>query len=208
MLTAGAGPVVVAVLGAGGAVRAAAGCRRDAALRRRVAAVLDGGAAVSDSAARWRARWRAWWAGRVVDGAAGRRWRLGRRDGVGAELWCLPAGIGLGLLGRSVLPVVAAVAGVVVVRRWLAARGIRRQADRRAAAVIALCTAVAGELRAGQQPDRALVAAGAEEPGLGEAAAVVLAAARYGGDVPGALRAAARLPGAEGLTGMAAGWQG
>ncbi|QHC27428.1 type II secretion system F family protein [Streptomyces sp. GS7] len=207
-MRAGVVPAVATVLCAGAAARVAAGCRRDAALRRRAAAVLGGGAVMSDPAAvRWPARWRAWWAGRVVDGAAGRRWRLGRRVVVGAELWCLPAGIGLGLLGRSALPLVASVAGVVVVRRWLAARGRRRRADRRAAAVIALCTAVAGELRAGRQPDRALVVAGAEEPELGEAGAVVRAAARYGGDVPAALRAAARLPGAEGLTGMAACWQ-
>ncbi|WP_189302339.1 type II secretion system F family protein [Streptomyces albospinus] len=188
----------------------AADFRRDGVLRRRAAAVLGGGAAGGPAAVRWWDRWRGWCAARVVDGEAGRRLRLGRRGGIGAELWCLPAGIGLGLLGRSVLPVVAAPAGMVVVRRWLAARGTRRQADRRAAAVIALCTAVAGELRAGQQPDRALAAAGAAgpgEPGLGEAGAGVLAAARYGGDVPGALRAAARLPGAEGLTGMAACWQ-
>ena len=43
--------------------------------------------------------------------------------------------------------------------------------------------------------------------GLGEAQAVVLAAARFGGDVPGALAAAARRPGAEGLLGLAACWR-
>jgi tight adherence protein B len=39
------------------------------------------------------------------------------------------------------------------------------------------------------------------------AQAVVLAAARFGGDVPGALTSAARRPGAEGLLGLAACWR-
>lgn len=43
--------------------------------------------------------------------------------------------------------------------------------------------------------------------GLGETQAAVLAAARFGGDVPEALAAAARRPGAEGLLGLAACWR-
>ncbi|MFF7134173.1 type II secretion system F family protein [Streptomyces sp. NPDC008196] len=43
--------------------------------------------------------------------------------------------------------------------------------------------------------------------GIGETQAAVLAAARFGGDVPGALAAAARRPGAEGLLGLAACWR-
>ncbi|MEU2875785.1 type II secretion system F family protein, partial [Streptomyces sp. NPDC007070] len=43
--------------------------------------------------------------------------------------------------------------------------------------------------------------------GFGAAEAAVLAAARFGGDVPGALAAAARRPGAEGLRGLAACWR-
>ncbi|MFK4100771.1 type II secretion system F family protein [Streptomyces sp. NPDC019531] len=43
--------------------------------------------------------------------------------------------------------------------------------------------------------------------GFGEAQAAVLAAARFGGDVPGALAVAARRPGAEGLSGLAACWR-
>ncbi|MFJ9415309.1 type II secretion system F family protein [Streptomyces sp. NPDC101227] len=109
------------------------------------------------------------------------------------------------MAGASVVPVLASPAAAFVVRRWLAARAAERERDRRTAAVIGLCAAVAGELRAGQQPDRALLATGV--PGLGEDGAAVSAAARYGGDVPRALRRAARLPGAEGLTGMAACWQ-
>ncbi|OKH99656.1 hypothetical protein A6A06_21370 [Streptomyces sp. CB02923] len=121
------------------------------------------------------------------------------------ELWCLPTGIALGVLGGSVLPVIAGVVALVLVRRWLRARERVRERERRGVAVIELCEAVAGELRAGRQPDQALVAAGA--PGFGEAGAAVVAAARFGGDVPPALRAAARLPGAEGLAGVAACWQ-
>ncbi|MFH8407889.1 type II secretion system F family protein [Streptomyces sp. NPDC018019] len=121
------------------------------------------------------------------------------------ELWCLPAGIALGVLGGSVLPVVASVVALVLVRRWLRTRGRARERERRGDAVIDLCEAVAGELRAGRQPGQALVAAGV--PGFGEAGTAVVAAARFGGDVPLALRAAARLPGAEGLVGVAACWQ-
>ncbi|MEU9173073.1 type II secretion system F family protein [Streptomyces sp. NPDC048420] len=48
---------------------------------------------------------------------------------------------------------------------------------------------------------------GSESGGFGEAQATVLAAARFGGDVPGALAVAARRPGAEGLSGLAACWR-
>ncbi|GCD44040.1 type II secretion system F family protein [Streptomyces paromomycinus] len=121
------------------------------------------------------------------------------------ELWCLPAGVVLGVMAGSVLPVIAAVVASVLVRRWLRARERVRERERRGAAVIELCEAVAGELRAGRQPGQALTAAGAA--GFGEAGAAVTAAARFGGDVPAALRAAGRLPGAEGLAGVAACWQ-
>lgn len=109
----------------------------------------------------WRARLRGqgvrtWCEQRVVEGDAGRRWRLGPLGDVGRELWCLPAGLVLGVLGGSVLPPVASVAAAFLVRRWLVARGAVRARDRRAAAVITLCTAVAGELRAGRQPAQAL----------------------------------------------------
>ncbi|MFH8571693.1 type II secretion system F family protein [Streptomyces sp. NPDC017993] len=124
---------------------------------------------------------------------------------MGREAWCLPAGIGLGVLGKSVLPAVASVVAAFLIRRWLTARDMERARDRRAAEVISLCATVAGELRTGRQPAQALLAVRA--PCLGAAGSVVLAAARYGGDVPQALRDAARLPGADGLTGVAACWQ-
>ncbi|MCF3145315.1 type II secretion system F family protein [Streptomyces platensis] len=199
--------LLVAVLCAGAALRSAGGGPDD--VRRRARALL-GGCGAADPEGGWPARLRGegvrkWCTGRLVEGDAGRRWRLGRRGDVGQEVWCLPAGLALGVLGESVFPVAASVVAVFLVRRWLVTRGAGRVRDRRAAAVIALCAAVAGELRAGRQPAQALLAAGA--PGLGASGSAVLAAARYGGDVPRALRVAARQPGVAGLTGMAACWQ-
>ncbi|MFG2893881.1 type II secretion system F family protein [Streptomyces sp. NPDC048248] len=149
---------------------------------------------------------RRWLAGRLVEGAgSARRLRLVRRVTVGGEAWCLPAGLGLGVLGRSALPAVASVVAALLVRRWLTARDGERARDRRATEVISLCATVAGELRAGRQPAQALLAV--RTPSLRAAGSSVLAAARYGGDVAQALRDAARLPGADGLTGVAACWR-
>ncbi|MFG2285027.1 type II secretion system F family protein [Streptomyces sp. NPDC048595] len=200
--------LVVVVLVVGAALQAVV-VRRRSAVRRRARALFGGGGEAGP-AGRWQARlpvegFRKWCAGRMVDGDAGRRWIVGRWGDIGREAWCLPAGVVLGVLGGSPLPVLASPVAMFLVRRRLAARGAERARDRRAAQVIGLCAAVAGELRAGRQPAQALRAAGA--PGLGEAGSAVVAAARYGGDVPRALRAAARAPGAEGLTGMAACWQ-
>ncbi|MCX5013140.1 type II secretion system F family protein [Streptomyces sp. NBC_00555] len=129
--------------------------------------------------------------------------------------WREWAGLGAGLLvavlGGSVIPVLAGAAAVPLVRRWLRTRARERAREARAAEVVALCGAVVGELRAGAQPGQALTAAirrtapGPGGPGAAEAG--VLAAAAFGGDVPGAMRQAAREPGAEGLAGMAACWR-
>ncbi|MFB6439080.1 type II secretion system F family protein [Streptomyces sp. NPDC056411] len=213
----GAGTAAAAVaLCAAAAIQLAAMGRND--VRRRARALAGDGerAGPVHGWRAWPARVRGWSPGgrvaRCIPNRAG--WGAlgpgsgrgaGRPVGLGREVWCLPAGLALGALGGSLLPVLAAPVALVLVRRWLATRGARRARDRRAAAVIGLCAAVAGELRAGRQPAQALAAVGA--PGLGEAGSAVVAATRYGGDVPGALRAAARLPGAEGLTGMAACWQ-
>ncbi|MET8080886.1 type II secretion system F family protein [Streptomyces sp. NPDC005303] len=146
---------------------------------------------------------------------------------LGFEWWAAAIGLVLAVLGASVLPVVAGAAGVPLLRRVRLAREERRVRERRADAVIALCAVVAGEVRAGRQPGEALVravrdfeeagtgGAGAGGPGsgapesggFGETQAAVLAAARFGGDVPTALAAAARRPGAEGLLGLAACWR-
>ncbi|GAA2430086.1 type II secretion system F family protein [Streptomyces macrosporus] len=129
--------------------------------------------------------------------------RLGARWG--REGWCLAGGAALALLGESVLPLLAGAVAVPLLGRRLRRRERRRARELREEAVIDLCSAIAGELRAGRTPERALLAVGM--PGFGDGGAAVLAAARFGGDVPGALRQAARQEGADGLTGMAACWQ-
>ncbi|MEU1800240.1 type II secretion system F family protein [Streptomyces sp. NPDC019937] len=133
------------------------------------------------------------------------RWRVRYGGRMGRELLCLPLGCVLAVLGASVLPLFAAVAAVPLVGRWLRARQRGRARDRRAVGVIELCGTVAGELRAGRQPGEALLSVPSGD--LGERWGLVSAAARFGGDVPEALRRAARQPGAEGLTGVAACWQ-
>lgn len=141
---------------------------------------------------------------------AGDRWaarlRL-LRERVRPEWWSLVAGLVLGVLGASVLPVVAGAAGVPLLRQVRLANEMRRGRERRGDAVIALCGALAGEVRAGRQPGEALLSAVHDSGGLGETQAAVLAAARFGGDVPGALAGAARQPGADGLLGLAACWR-
>ncbi|MCX4804776.1 type II secretion system F family protein [Streptomyces sp. NBC_01214] len=127
------------------------------------------------------------------------------------EWVCLAAGLLVAVLGGSVIPLLAGATAVPLVRRWLRVRARERARAARAAEVVALCGAVVGELRAGAQPGQALTAAmrrtavGPGGPGAAETG--VLAAAAFGGDVPGALRQAAREPGAEGLAGMAACWR-
>ncbi|WP_411080026.1 type II secretion system F family protein [Streptomyces sp. cmx-18-6] len=157
-----------------------------------------------------------WWAWRAWPGLR----RAGELVRERREWWCVPAAVLLAVVGESVLPLVAGAAAVPLVRRWVRRRARRRERERAADAVAALCGAVVGELRAGQEPGQALVAglrdgvadgdARAEaRPGawLGDAEAAVLAAARFGGDVPAALRQAADGPGMDGLSGMAACWR-
>ncbi|WP_129307728.1 type II secretion system F family protein [Streptomyces sp. L2] len=131
----------------------------------------------------------------------------GLRGRLGAEWWSLVAGLVLAVLGTSLIPVVAGAAGVPVLRRVRLAREARLVRERRADAVIALCEALAGEVRAGRQPGEALLRSARESGGLGDGQAAVVAAARFGGDVPGALAVAAGPPGAEGLLGLAACWR-
>lgn len=123
------------------------------------------------------------------------------------EWLCLPVALLAAVAGRSVLPLIAGVAAVPLARRWLRGREHKLDEERRAEGVIGLCAATASELRAGLQPGQALLFAARETHVLGDAEAPVLAAARFGGDVPGALRAAALQRGAGGLAGMAACWR-
>jgi tight adherence protein B len=129
------------------------------------------------------------------------------RERLRAEWWSAVAGLVLAVLGASVLPVVAGLAGVPLLRRVRLAREARNARERRADAVIALCGVLAGEVRSGRQPGEAMLRAAQDSGGLGDAQAAVLAAARFGGDVPGALASAARQSGAEGLRGLAACWR-
>ncbi|MEW2082055.1 type II secretion system F family protein [Streptomyces sp. NPDC005283] len=123
------------------------------------------------------------------------------------EWLCLPAALVLAVLGKSVLPLAAGAVAVPLVRRRLRDRERRREQERRAEGVIAFCGAVAAELRAGLQPGQALLLAARSTEALGGAEAAVLAAARFGGDVPGTLREAAGQPGADGLAGVAVCWR-
>ncbi|MET7567744.1 type II secretion system F family protein [Streptomyces sp. NPDC005492] len=137
--------------------------------------------------------------------AAGELRRI--RGRLRAEWWSLAVGAVLALLGASVVPLVAGAVGVPLLRRVRLAGEARRAREACEDAVIALCSTLAGEVRAGRQPGEALLRAALDSGGLGEAQAAVLAAARFGGDVPGALTSAARQPGADGLLGLAACWR-
>ncbi|MFI7017167.1 type II secretion system F family protein [Streptomyces sp. NPDC050164] len=159
---------------------------------RRARLLLAGGGTVGSGPPGWRRM--AGWLPRV-------------RGRLRAEWWAPVAGLVLALLGASVLPVVLGAAGVPLLRRVRLAGQVRRDRERRADAVIALCGALAGEVRAGRQPGEALLRAARDCGGLADAQATVLAAARFGGDVPDALATAARQPGAEGLRGLAACWR-
>ncbi|MFJ8862965.1 type II secretion system F family protein [Streptomyces sp. NPDC102451] len=123
------------------------------------------------------------------------------------EWVCAPVAALLAVLGESVLPLLAGAVAVPLVRRWLRRRARRREREKAADAVTALCGAVVGELRAGREPGQALLAAARYSGALGVGESAVLAAARFGGDVAGALREAAAGPGFDGLAGMAACWR-
>jgi tight adherence protein B len=138
------------------------------------------------------------------------RRRLDRR--VGQEALCLPAGLALALLSGSLLPAFAGAAAVPLCGRWLRGRRRRAAVESRSLAVGQLCSAVAGDVRAGLSPHAALAGAvryagWPDRPDLVESATLLLAAARFGGDVPTALRTAGRQPGTEGLAAVAACWQ-
>jgi tight adherence protein B len=130
----------------------------------------------------------------------------------GTRVLCLVAGVLAAMALRSPIPAVAALGTAPLVDRLLRRRAAERAAGKRRAGVIELCADVAGELRTGRLPNDVLARAVAEStwltgPGMPGAAAGLLAAARFGGDVPEALRRAATAPGAEGLAWMAACWQ-
>ncbi|MFF2524046.1 type II secretion system F family protein [Streptomyces liangshanensis] len=178
---------------------------RGAAMRRATVLFVDGPEGAAHGVDGCRAG-----VGRWSGAALWRRWRVRVVLGVRrlrGEWLCLPVAVVLAVLGDSVLPLFGGAVAVPFVRRRLRARERARAAERRAGGVVALCGAVAGELRAGSQPVPALLAAAVATGGLGDGEARVVAAARFGGDVPEALRRAAREPGCEGLAGLAACWR-
>ncbi|MFK0170949.1 type II secretion system F family protein [Streptomyces sp. NPDC090306] len=186
----GAGQALGAVLLCGGAAVWLVGGRRSGA--RRAQLLLAGGGVVGAGPPGW-------------ERIGGELHRLRAR--LRPEWWALAAGLVLAVLGTSVVPAVAGAVVVPVLRRARLARCARRAGEARGEAVIVLCGAVAGEVRAGRQPGEALLAAARDSGGLGGGSAAVLAAARFGGDVPGALVVAAEEPGADGLLGLAACWR-
>ncbi|MFJ9631424.1 type II secretion system F family protein [Streptomyces sp. NPDC101175] len=182
-------PVGLAAVCAGALVWLASG-RQSGARRARL--LFAGGGAVGADPPSWE---------RAADELRRIRGRLR------AEWWSLGLGLAVAVLGASVVPAVAGAVGVPLLRRLRLAGEDRRARESRGDAVIALCSALAGEVRAGRQPGEALLRAALDSGGLGQAQAAVLAAARFGGDVPGALASAARQPGADGLLGLAACWR-
>ncbi|OIV35671.1 hypothetical protein BIV57_20285 [Mangrovactinospora gilvigrisea] len=145
----------------------------------------------------------------VVAGGGGRIVRV-RREALGGAVLLLAGTLAAPVL-RSPVPVVLGLVAALVVRGALRRRAARVAAERAAREVAEVCAALAAELRAGCLAAVALERALAEEPdadadgGLDRPA--LLGAARYGGDVPAALRRAGAAPGAEGLAGLAACWE-
>lgn len=132
--------------------------------------------------------------------AAPRPWSVGRTGwlAVGAA-----AGALVLLVEGSVLVLALIVLGAVAGTSLLIARGrARKAADARADRVLELCEGLAGELRAGLPPQRALRHGVEVWPELEP----VAAAAELGADAAAAMRRLALLPGASGLRDVASAW--
>jgi tight adherence protein B len=114
----------------------------------------------------------------------------------------MAVGLGFGAPVPSALVVVLAGAGWAVLRLW-SRRAAAHAAEQTRRRVLECCEVLASELAAGQPPGSALGLASEEWPALEP----VARSARYGGDVPAALRRAAAAPGADELRLVAAAWQ-
>lgn len=114
------------------------------------------------------------------------------------------------LAGLAALVVPGAIVAAALIPVGLVAirvqrqRVVRRAAAARRTAVIELCQCLVPELLAGRTPAEALARAGTSAAVLVDNS---LAAATSLDDVPAALQAASRQPGAEALAGVAACWQ-
>ncbi|MFD8757166.1 type II secretion system F family protein [Kitasatospora sp. NPDC059577] len=150
--------------------------------------------------------------GPVPDPVARARLRL--PEALAPELLALPLGLVAGQATGSPVPVLAAALAVLPLRRWRLRRCLAAEARQRAAAVVELCAGLAGELRGGATPERALhlvTTRLAADPDarrrLGDEPLARLAAGRYGGDVPAAFHLLAELPGGSGAAAVAACWR-
>lgn len=163
------------------------------------ATLVLGTAAALVAAGPGRPRWR----GRDRGGGSPRR-RSRVIGSVVALVVCAVAAVGLRSSGvPGLLALLALLVAALGVRSH---RGrLRRRADSlaRSVAVGAACAALAADLEAGAHPERALRSVAELWPVLAPAAR----AARWGADVPTALREIADLPGAEALRTLAAGWR-
>lgn len=143
------------------------------------------------------------------------RWRLGveptRMSAMRIRRWIAPAGIlaliaGVLSFGGALPHLIAGVTCVGVAAVWLRlhlrgrAAKRRRECGRQVAEVI---DALAAELGAGVLAPHAVQHLAEDSPLLAKAAA----ASRLGGDVAGALRASASVPGAESFDDLAAAWE-
>lgn len=116
----------------------------------------------------------------------------------------LPVPVAVALLDLTTALLVSIVAGAGLgVRRLVGAARIRGEAEVRSAKVLEACESIAGDLAAGRPPGAALTHAAEVWPELAPAAT----AEALGADVPAALHALARLPGAQGLRVVAASWR-
>lgn len=137
-----------------------------------------------------------------------RRWRGWVRRSLPVELSLVPLGAVAAWAASSPVPAVIGVAAVWPVLRLRRSRRERTVRERRRAAVVELCRALAGELRTGATPHQAVEMAVEGLPhGDSLDLAGLLGAVRLGGSVEGALRLLAEQPGAEGAAGVAACWQ-
>lgn len=129
--------------------------------------------------------------------ASGKRRALTLLAGLLVVLWVMGGGGGLVAVG------VASWVGLVLVRRLVDGWRGRRSRRVRQRLVIAVCDGLSAELRGGLPASTAVRRACADEADLSP----VVAAALLGGDVAGAFKTCADLPGAEGLHAVAAAWE-